>query len=283
MKLAHHHEYGGQDAERAESALLTAWAVLADFWEELVLIGGLVPRYLCHTPPHELQPVTLDVDMGIALGISSGLYEPLAERLAGAGFVFKDRRFQKVTETSTLYLDLLTDRPGPGAPEHVMVDTVPVSAVYGLQRALNVCREVVIQGKDLYGGEVEERIRVCEIGPYLCLKLLAYAGRHQSKDVFDIVRTVRNYDVGGLKTAVRCFHAEQEMNAAYDIAMRTLQKEFSGTGSKGPMQYADFCLGSAMDRATDAAFLRQQRMNEAFDVAHALLGGPTLNPEKEET
>jgi hypothetical protein len=281
MKRAHHHEYGGQDTERAESALLTAWAVLADFQEDLVLIGGLVPRYLCHTPPHELQPVTVDVDMGIALGISSGLYEPLAERLAGAGFVFKNRRFQKVTGAVTLYLDLLTDRPGPDAPENMMVDTIPVSTVYGLQRALDVCREVIVRGRDLYGGEVEERIRVCEIGPYLCLKLLAYAGRHQSKDVFDIVRTARNYDVGGVETAVRCFHAEQGINAAYDIAMRTLQKEFSGTGSKGPVQYADFCLGSAKGQASDATFLRQQRMNEAFDVAYALLARPSLNPDKE--
>ena len=273
MKREHYQEYAGQDTERAEAALLTAWAVLADFHQDLVLIGGLVPRYICRTPASELQPVTMDVDIGISLGISSGLYEPLSERLAGAGFLFEDRRFQKKIGARTLYLDLLTDRPGPDAPESVMVDTVPVSAVYGLQRALDCCRNVRVRGRDLYGADVEEDLRVCEAGPYLCLKLLAYAGRHMSKDVFDIVRTVRHYDPGGPDGAAQCFHAERDVNAAYEIAMSTLRNEFNGLRSKGPAQYADFCLGAAQARPGDAVFLRTQRINEALDVASFLLSG----------
>ena len=160
-----------------------------------------------------------------------------------------------------------------------MVDTVPVSAVYGLQRALDCCRTVSVRGRDLYGADVEEDLRVCEAGPYLCLKLLAYAGRHMSKDVFDIVRTVRHYDPYGPEGTAQCFHAERDVNAAYEIAMRTLHNEFSGLRSKGPAQYADFCLGAMDAGASDVAFLRTQRINEALDVAHLLTGVP-LRPDK---
>jgi len=48
MKYAHYNQYSAEDTVRAEAALLTVWAVLQDFREDLVLVGGLVPRYICH-------------------------------------------------------------------------------------------------------------------------------------------------------------------------------------------------------------------------------------------
>ena len=173
MKYAHHSQYASGDTERAESALLTAWAVLEEFRDDLVLVGGLVPRYICRPVREDLQPVTMDVDVGVALGMSSGLYDTTSIRLAGAGFEFKDKRFQKTLGSTVLYLDLLTDRPEKDSPESAMVDDVLVSAVYGVQRTLEEYREVEITGRDLYNAAVTERIKVCEVGPFACLKLQA--------------------------------------------------------------------------------------------------------------
>ncbi len=274
MKYEHHSQYTSEDTGRAESALLTVWAVLEEFRDDLVLVGGLVPRYICRPAHEELQPVTMDVDVGIALGMSSGLYDTTSVRLAGAGFDFKDKRFQKVFGKTVLYLDLLTDRPDKDSPDTAMVDDVPVSAVYGVQRALEEYREVDITGRDLYDATVTERVKVCEVGPFVCLKLLAYGGpkgRHQSKDVFDFVRAIRDYDRGGPSQAARLFHAERGRNLAYDIAIEVLAGHFAGLESKGPAQYADFCVGGVQPQTDDGRFIQSRRINEALDVAQLLL------------
>ncbi len=67
VKHEHHNQYAPEDTTRAESALLTVWAVLEDFRDEIVLVGGLVPRYICRPAPADLQPVTMDVDIAVAL------------------------------------------------------------------------------------------------------------------------------------------------------------------------------------------------------------------------
>jgi hypothetical protein len=78
------------------------------------------------------------------------------------------------------------------------------------------------------------------------MKLQAYAGRSQGTDVFDFVRAVRDYD-GGIDSAVRLFQAERGSNLAYEPAMKVLQDRFGGVRSKGPTQYADFCMPSDTD------------------------------------
>ena len=81
MKHEHYGDYTAQDTLRSESALLTVWAVLREFREDLVLVGGLVPRYLCKQLAGEMQAVTMDVDLGVSLGLSSGQYETTTTRL----------------------------------------------------------------------------------------------------------------------------------------------------------------------------------------------------------
>lgn len=155
--------------------------------------------------------------------------------------------------------------------EIVLVGEVAgVSAVYGVSRALAVNRRVRISGYDLQGARVAEEVRVCEVGPYLCLKLQAYAGRAQGKDVFDVVRAVRDYD-GGSEAAAVHFHAERGKNLAYEPALRILRERFEDARSKGPTQYASFCMPSDTDINDAQRRNRIGRVNEALDAAHFLL------------
>jgi len=270
VKREHYDAYTAADTLRSESALLTAWAALRELQEDLVLIGGLAPRYLCRPARNDLQPVTMDVDIGVALGLSSGLYDTITKRLGDCGFAFGGGRFVKRVNQAELYLDFFTDKPAEDAPDSVMVDDMPVSAMFGVARALETCRETPVQGRDLYGADVTELVRVCEVGPYLCLKLLAYHNRAQSKDVFDVVRCVRDYD-GGPDEAARLFRAEESWNLAHRVARHILRERFGNASSKGPVQYASFCLGDATGASEDARYLRRQRANEALEVARLLL------------
>ena len=71
-KPPHHHAYPKGSTDLAVAALLTVWSSLGDYHSDIVLVGGLVPKFLCDHPPEALPAVTMDVDLGIALGASAG-------------------------------------------------------------------------------------------------------------------------------------------------------------------------------------------------------------------
>lgn len=89
MKYDTYSQYDSAHTGLAESAFLTVWASLSQWHNSLVLVGGMVPKYLCgdisgvRTLP---RPATLDVDFGIALAADSGQYGNLFWELGGQGF-----------------------------------------------------------------------------------------------------------------------------------------------------------------------------------------------------
>jgi len=84
MKYETYSEYDPAHSALAESAFLTIWGGLGQWHDRLVLIGGMVPKYLCGKTdaPNALpRPVTLDVDLGIALAADEGQYGNLSWEL----------------------------------------------------------------------------------------------------------------------------------------------------------------------------------------------------------
>ena len=71
-----------------------------------------------------MHPVTMDVDLGVPLAMSSGLYDSTKTRLEKAGFEWVEKRFVKTIGKSKLYLDFLTDKPWKDAPDSAMVDDI---------------------------------------------------------------------------------------------------------------------------------------------------------------
>jgi hypothetical protein len=272
MKHTAYGDYHPDDTARSESALLTIWPRLADFHEDLVLVGGLVPRYICRSPTENaLQPHSLDVDFGIALAAGGTMYAPLSQRLTNEGLEWKGGRFQKAMKSGTLYVDFLTERSSQTAPTSVQVDDIHTSAFFGIDRALSVYRQVLIEGKDLNGAKVRETVKVCEVGPFICLKLQSYDRRAEPKDLFDTIYTVLNYD-GGIEAAVTAFHVEEaEKNLAFPVARRVLEERFKDEREKGPQAYATFCE-SGIPAGDDVEFTRAALAADAVTVAKRLLG-----------
>ena len=86
MKYDTYSAYDPRHTGLAESAFLTVWAGLGSWYDDLVLIGGLVPKYLCgdHTIQRTLpRPASLDVDLGIALAADRGQYSLLGSSGTG--------------------------------------------------------------------------------------------------------------------------------------------------------------------------------------------------------
>ena len=274
MKYSSFDKYRREDTERSEAALLTIWPKLADFHEDLVLVGGLVPRYLCrqNLAEGDWQPRTLDVDLAIALAADGGMYEGLSTRLQSEDFEYVNQRFTKHMDGVDLHLDLLTERPSEQAPGSAAVSDLIVSAFLGVDRALKVFRSCVVTGRNLSGARTRATVKVCEIGPFLCLKLQAYAQRVERKDAFDFLRTLLDYD-GGPQKAAAAFWAEERVNLAFPTARRALEEHFADEQSDGPVAYAAFCLGDrAVASGGETEEPRAQLTAEAVTAAFLLLG-----------
>ena len=255
MKHPRYEDYPPDITALSERVLLTAWPALAAYHNELVLLGGLVPRYLCRPQPLVRPAVTMDVDLGIALGASAGQYGSLSSHLLGLGFKRVDERFVKrVNDRVDIYLDFLTEVPGKTSGT-VMVDDVPTSVFRGIDRALADNRECEIAGTDLYGAQQRCRVRVCEVGPFLVLKLIAFAGRMQPKDAFDLHQMALHYD-GGPAAAIAAFAAERDTNSGFGTARAALAEHFTGADRSGPLRGAAFVFGENPTAAAADEHLR---------------------------
>jgi hypothetical protein len=268
MKYPHYQDYPRDSTELSERVLLTAWPALSNYHSELVLVGGLVPRYLCRPQALSLPAVTMDVDLGIALGASAGQYGSLSSHLQGLGFKRVDERFVKrVGERTDIYLDFLTEVPGKSKGT-VMVDDMPTSVFRGIDRALATNRVCEILGTDLYGAKQNCQVRVCEVGPYLVLKLIAFGARAQPKDAFDLHQMALLYD-GGAAAAIAAFAAEKSVNSGFNAARAALAEHFMAIDRSGPLRGATFVFG---DNAAEAAAEESLRFRqELVNFGQALL------------
>ena len=219
--------------------------------------------------------MTLDADLGIAIGASLGQYGSLRTDLEAHGFhLAKDEfgasRFSKKVGVFSIPVDFLTERP-PATQGTVIVDDVPANILPGIDRALTSAREVTVKGVDLEGVQQELTVRVCEAGPFLAMKLRAFARRQTPKDAFDILYTLIHYD-GGTKAAVSAFVEEVRAgNPACADAMACLNQHFHDEQSSAPVRAAIFVLGQfAPGESEDTRLRRLQIQQDMVDAGRLL-------------
>ncbi len=278
MKYETYSQYDPVGVAFAESAFLTVWAALGSWHDDLVLVGGLVPKYLCGdlSAARALpRPVTLDADLGIALGASLGQYGSLQMDLQAQGFrLSKDEsggaRFVKTVGDFTIPVDFLTERP-PATQGSAMVDDVPANILPGINRALATARRVVVEGVDLAGAQQKLTVRVCEAGPFLAMKLRAFARRQAPKDAFDILYTLLHYD-RGTNAALAGFGEEVGVgNPACPDAVACLGQHFRDEQASAPVRAANFVLGQSVPgESEDTRFRRRQIQQDMVDAGRLL-------------
>ena len=281
MKYETYSDYDPRHTGLAESAFLTVWAGLGRWREDLVLIGGLVPKYLCGdlTVQRNLpRPATLDVDLGISLAADAGQYGNLLWDLAAQGFTPNKKtpsRYEKAINDFTVPLDFLVEK-APGTSGTAQVADITAGIMPGVDRALATARTMNISGMDLQGAEQKLSARICEVGPFLALKLRAFYSRQQPKDAFDILYTILHYD-GGTDAAIAAFAEEVRLgNSACPDALLTLRKHFPDESAPGPVKASHFVLGSAAPgEPADTRFLRTSIRQDMVDAAARLFKAAT--------
>ena len=281
VKYETYSQYDARHTALAESAFLTLWPTLGRWHEDLVLVGGLVPKYLCgdHTEQRTLpRPATLDVDLGIALAADSGQYGSLLWELSGQGFRSSERhpaRLEKTIGAFPVYVDFLVEN-SPHTSGSARVDEITASIMPGVDRALATARSIEVRGWDLHGAKQNFVARICEVGPFLVLKLRAFGDRQQPKDAFDILYTLLHYD-GGTAAAIAAFSVEARAgNPAFPDAWRSLKEHFADESSPGPVKASHFVLGEVRaGESPDARFQRTLLRQDIVDAAALMLKAVT--------
>jgi hypothetical protein len=201
----------------------------------------------------------------------------MADDLIGQGFKLEKGRYVRQFENTPVFIDFLTEHPSRTSGT-VGVDDVPAGIFPGVTRALATRREIMIEGRDLFGAPQKAPIPVSGIGPLLVLKLNAFAGRQQPKDAYDVLLCVSRY-LGGPDSAIAAFQSEATAdNRGFALAMETLRTHFCQSDQSGPLRCAAFALDG--QPPTDDRHARERQIIEQLvTIGRALSEKPLPTAE----
>jgi len=253
----------GYPPEQTESVLATCLYVatkLGDLMDDIVVVGGLVPSLLvdqAQLPPGAEHHIgTMDLDVGLALGLlAEERYRTLTERLRQAQFV-RDvnesgnavRQRWKLKAVKPVTIDFLIP-PSKVSDHRIRIRNIErdfaALITPGLGLAFRDRRKIVLRGQTIFGERATRDVWVCGPGAYVVLKALAFKGRGENKDAYDLYYLIRNYGSGvadvapALETLVR----DPDARRALDV----LKEDFLELDATGPMRVAMFLQGAPDD------------------------------------
>jgi hypothetical protein len=238
---------------------------LGDLRDDVVIVGGLVPSLL--VPPTDLPTGrslhvgTMDVDLGLAIAIlNDQRYAELCERLRSAGFQADsneagrptNQRWRIDSEGHTVTVDFLipaTLESDRGGALRNLEEGFAAIITPGLELAFEDKRLVTLTGETLRHEHASRDVWVCEAGAFIVLKALAFDGRGENKDAYDLFYVLQNYGSGVIDVFGRLHPLlkSQPCQSAFKI----LERDFASVDSVGPRRVAEF-LGDQEDETIRA-------------------------------
>ena len=249
-------EYKSEQLRLVRDTCLYVATKLGDLMDEVVVVGGLAPSLLIDQgklPEGTSAHVgTMDLDVGLKLALlDERRYLTLTERLRGANFMPDQtdegrptRQRWKLSGTATVTVDFLIPPSRPedqgGKLRDIESDFAAVIAP-GLMLAFQDRRRVRIDGRTIVGEKAAREVWVCGPGAFVVLKALAFRGRGENKDAYDLYYLVRNFGdgIGDVATCLRPLLDDQEAQRALQI----LRDDFLDYEALGPRRVAEFLQG----------------------------------------
>jgi predicted nucleotidyltransferase len=257
--------YSPATAQLVNAASLYVATKLGDLRDDIVIVGGLVPSLIVpqsQLPPERPRHVgTMDVDLGLSIAILDvQRYHELCERLRNAGFQPDtndagnptNQRWRIESESRFVTVDFLipaTSESDNGGTLRNLEEGFAAIITPGLELAFEDKRLVTLQGETLLHEQASREVWVCEAGAFMVLKALAFKGRGENKDAYDLVYLLQNYGDGindvfkRLQPLLKSRFAQQ--------ALEVLERDFATVDSVGTVRVADF-LGNPQDEAIRA-------------------------------
>jgi hypothetical protein len=249
-------DYTSEQLEFVRATCLYVATKLGDLMDEVVVVGGLVPSLLINQealPEGASAHVgTLDLDVGLTLALfEEERYRTLTERLRNAGFkqdqTDKGRPTRQrwcITGLRMVTVDFLippslaTDQGGK--LRNLEEDFAAIIAP-GLKLAFQDRRRVRITGQTIFREKATREVWVCGPGAFVAMKALAFRGRGENKDAYDLYYFVRNFGAG-VEDVADCLRPLLEDEEAQH-ALQVLREDFLDHNGVGPLRVAKFLQG----------------------------------------
>ena len=249
-------EYPSEQVELVRATCLYVATKLGDLMDDLVIVGGLVPSLLIDQeklPADTAAHVgTMDLDVGLTLALLvEGRYKTLTERLRAAGFTMDTnddgnttRQRWKITSAGTVTVDFLIQPSLPGDKGGKLRNIEPDFAAMiapGLKLAFQDHQRVTIDGRTIFDEKATREFWICGAGAFVVLKALAFDGRGENKDAYDLYYVIRNYGSGvdDVVAKLQPLLADGETQKALAI----LRRDFLDPENVGPSRVAEFIMG----------------------------------------
>lgn len=232
-----------------------------------VLLGGLMPDYLCGTSAYQ-HAGTTDVDVQVDLELAAGAVHAIAlERaLRAAGFHPDTERVWRWSTVhagvrAVIKFELLADTEAEQNGTVVRFAECEALGAVNLRGTGYASRDV--QTRTLTA-RIESREQVVEINTaglagFLLAKTFAARNRRKTKDWYDIAFVLLHNDAGGPEAAADAILARFSPSELGQSAVRTalddLAANFSTPSAQGPLAYAEQMAldHQELDRRTLAA------------------------------
>lgn len=240
------------------SACLTLATYLGSYLDDLVIVGGLVPTLL--VPAEQLKELqeahigTLDLDLGLSVAIlQAARYVELVGQLKKAGFepdLTKaggpaNHRWKHQKEPVTVDFLIAPAQPGPPkSTVRVIDENLSAVEAEALPLAFKDRQKIRLEGETLSGEKAVREVWVCRPGAFIVLKALAFEGRGESKDAYDLFYVLRNWGeryVTDVADAMRPLLDDPVTKRALDI----IERDFVAPRAPGPIRAAEFSQRSA--------------------------------------
>jgi hypothetical protein len=248
-------DYKSDQVTLVRATCLYVATKLGDLMDDLVIVGGLVPSLLIdqETLPEGTEPHvgTMDLDVGLTLALlDEGRYKTLTERLRNANFEMDKNedgnptRQRWIAKAGSATVDFLIEPSLAGDKggklRNIQADFAAVIAP-GLKQAFKDRQQVTIDGETIFGEKASREFWICGAGAFVVLKALAFEGRGENKDAYDLYYVIRNYgtSVDDVVAKLAPLLGDPETKKALDI----LRRDFLDPQSVGPRRVAEFVIG----------------------------------------
>lgn len=238
----------------AESVLLELVHILGEYLDRIVVIGGMVPRYLI-TEPEEPHVGTTDVDLALDhCRFDEPGYQTLHKLLTNHHYlVDRDQPFiyrRPIVmdgKNITVQVDLLSGEYGGTGKERrtQTVQDVRPRKARGADLAFDEPVHVRIAGELPDGTKDTVTIPVAGIVPFIVMKAMAMRNRLKQKDPYDIYYCLQ-YFPGGPEKIVGHVKLLKE-NKLVKEALEILKEKFASPDHVGPSHISEFLKLSAPD------------------------------------
>jgi len=253
-KPRHAAGYTPQGLELAQRASLYLATRLGDLLDDLVIVGGIVPSLIIpqevNDSSREPHVGTVDLDLGLSLALlEDSRYQELCQRLRQANFEpdinsagqTVSQRWRLKSTEHPITVDFLmppSQATDQGGRLKNLEKGFAAIIIPGLELAFQDRTQVALEGTTPFGEQAKRSLWVCEAGAFTVLKAIAFRGRGEHKDAYDLVYVLLNDPRGVAEIARRI--ATLEPQSLVQKALEILRQDFTALDGVGTRRMADF-------------------------------------------